>query len=302
MRVLLLFVDGVGVGLKDAKINPLARGDYALSQFRDATSSSRFQLNRTQVDACLSVPGRPQSASNQASLYTGKNIPLAVGKHCLGFPPPSVAALIQTHSIFGRMVAMGKTVRPLNAFPSEVADHFSQSKSPADGPHAPARWLKKVRPSASVLALRAANLTLPTFDNVRQGLALPHDLTGERARNLGFDIPSFSAQQAAEVVWQVPFDLGLFEYFLTDEAGHAQSFEQAHQYLQRFDDFLSEVLRQKPKGAQVLVTSDHGNLEDLSTRNHTLNAVPVLYSGPATLPNISGLDEVGRTVEHWTCQ
>jgi 2,3-bisphosphoglycerate-independent phosphoglycerate mutase len=298
MRVLLLFVDGVGVGRRDASINPLARADHALSQFQDGTSGSRFQLSRSQVDACLSVPGRPQSASNQASLYTGHNIPLAVGKHCLGFPPPSVAALIETHSIFGRMVARGKTVRPFNAFPREVAEHFSQSGvSPA-----PARWLKRVRPSASVLALLAANLRLPTFDDVRQGMALPHDLSGERAQSLGFEMPTFSARQAAEVIWRAPFDCGLFEYFLTDDAGHAQSFEQAHRYLKRFDDFLSEVLRQKPADAQVLVTSDHGNIEDLSTRNHTLNAVPVLYSGPAALPEINSLDEVGRTIEQWACQ
>jgi alkaline phosphatase len=31
----------------------------------------------------------------------------------------------------------------------------------------------------------------------------------------------------------------------------------------------------------VLVTSDHGNVEDLSTRTHTLAPVPVLAFGPA---------------------
>jgi bisphosphoglycerate-independent phosphoglycerate mutase (AlkP superfamily) len=30
-----------------------------------------------------------------------------------------------------------------------------------------------------------------------------------------------------------------------------------------------------------VVASDHGNVEDLSTRNHTLNPVPVLGFGPA---------------------
>ena len=31
----------------------------------------------------------------------------------------------------------------------------------------------------------------------------------------------------------------------------------------------------------VVLTSDHGNVEDLSTRNHTLNRVPTLAWGPA---------------------
>ena len=30
----------------------------------------------------------------------------------------------------------------------------------------------------------------------------------------------------------------------------------------------------------VLVTSDHGNIEDLSVRGHTLNPVPTLLIGP----------------------
>ena len=30
----------------------------------------------------------------------------------------------------------------------------------------------------------------------------------------------------------------------------------------------------------VMLTSDHGNVEDLSTRNHTLNPVPTLAWGP----------------------
>jgi bisphosphoglycerate-independent phosphoglycerate mutase (AlkP superfamily) len=29
----------------------------------------------------------------------------------------------------------------------------------------------------------------------------------------------------------------------------------------------------------VILTSDHGNIEDLSTRNHTLNAVPTIVWG-----------------------
>jgi bisphosphoglycerate-independent phosphoglycerate mutase (AlkP superfamily) len=33
----------------------------------------------------------------------------------------------------------------------------------------------------------------------------------------------------------------------------------------------------------VVVTSDHGNLEDLSDRGHTLNPVPALLIGPPDL-------------------
>lgn len=33
----------------------------------------------------------------------------------------------------------------------------------------------------------------------------------------------------------------------------------------------------------ILITSDHGNLEDLSTRRHTLNPVPLLIIGAQSL-------------------
>ena len=33
------------------------------------------------------------------------------------------------------------------------------------------------------------------------------------------------------------------------------------------------------EGTTVILTSDHGNIEDLSTRNHTLNAVPTIIWG-----------------------
>ena len=41
----------------------------------------------------------------------------------------------------------------------------------------------------------------------------------------------------------------------------------------------------------VILTSDHGNVEDLSARNHTLNLVPTLAWGP-------GREEVRRSVHN----
>jgi bisphosphoglycerate-independent phosphoglycerate mutase (AlkP superfamily) len=36
-------------------------------------------------------------------------------------------------------------------------------------------------------------------------------------------------------------------------------------------------------GGVILITSDHGNMEDLSVRRHTLNPVPALIFGPVEL-------------------
>jgi phosphopentomutase len=51
--------------------------------------------------------------------------------------------------------------------------------------------------------------------------------------------------------------------------------------LGRLDAFLRALVARLGPEDALVVTSDHGNLEDLSTRNHTLAPVPVLGFGRA---------------------
>src|SRR5438309_1431896 len=109
VRVALLFTDGVGVGRKDPKVNPLARRPYLLSQFEDAPgeplpSGGTF----TPVDACFGLAGRPQSASNQTAILTGEPAPTLVGRHVLGFPDAPLRALLASRSIVKRLVDAGR--------------------------------------------------------------------------------------------------------------------------------------------------------------------------------------------------
>jgi phosphopentomutase len=55
----------------------------------------------------------------------------------------------------------------------------------------------------------------------------------------------------------------------------------ALEVLGRLDRFLRALVDGLGREDSLVVTSDHGNLEDLSTRNHTLAPVPVLGFGPA---------------------
>lgn len=86
MRVALLFIDGVGVGVADPDFNPLARGEWLLSQFQDGSGTSLPGGARTLLETTFGVPGRPQSATNQTALLTGEPAPRLVGRHVLGFP------------------------------------------------------------------------------------------------------------------------------------------------------------------------------------------------------------------------
>ena len=57
-------------------MNPLARGDFLLSRFEDGGGSPLPRGGRAVLaDACLGVPGRPQSATGQSAILSGENAP-----------------------------------------------------------------------------------------------------------------------------------------------------------------------------------------------------------------------------------
>ncbi len=72
----------------------------------------------------------------------------------------------------------------------------------------------------------------------------------------------------------------LYEYYLTDKAGHSQSQDKAREVLQRYDEFLGMLINYRPEDTTLVLCSDHGNIEDLSTKTHTYNTVPLFAKGP----------------------
>jgi bisphosphoglycerate-independent phosphoglycerate mutase (AlkP superfamily) len=74
------------------------------------------------------------------------------------------------------------------------------------------------------------------------------------------------------------YDFALFEYWASDYAGHKQEMENAIQLMETFDAVLGGLVATWDDGL-ILVTSDHGNMEDLSTRKHTAADVPALVIG-----------------------
>ena len=82
-KVLFIFMDGIGLGADDPETNPLARAEMpylqALLGGRKLTASvapyESEQVSLQALDAGLGVDGLPQSATGQAVLLTGVNIP-----------------------------------------------------------------------------------------------------------------------------------------------------------------------------------------------------------------------------------
>jgi hypothetical protein len=279
--VIFVFVDGVGAGLPDPDVNPLARAEYLLSRFADGTGAPLPAGGRAVLaDARLGVPGRPQSATGHTTILTGENAPRLIGQHLLGFPNGRLRELLTERSIFRTVVERGGRAAFANAFPIAYLRAIG-----FDVPGEPEFELGRRRPraAATTVAFAAAGGRFRTWAEAREGTALPHDITGDRARGLSGALPHRDPAEAAEILLRIAraHDFTLFEFFETDEAGHARSMELAVSALGRVDGLLRALLPALGPDDALVVTSDHGNVEDLTTRNHTLNPVPVLGFGPA---------------------
>ncbi|HET7753729.1 MAG TPA: peptidase [Anaeromyxobacteraceae bacterium] len=283
MAVIFIFVDGVGAGARDASVNPLAARDFLLSRFDDGTGPDLPRGGRAVLaDATLGVAGRPQSATGQTSILTGENAPRIVGKHVLGFPNPALRELLRERSLFRDLAAAGRSAVFANAYPVAYLRALGLPCEGevefTDGAHR-----RRARASATTVAVSAGGYRLRTWSDARGGSALTHDIHGERANRFGAALPPRSPEQAAAILLRLAaaHDLAMFEFFETDEASHARDRDAALEALGRFDTFLRAVVSGIAEGDAVVVASDHGNVEDLSTRNHTRAPVPVLGFGRA---------------------
>lgn len=277
MRVLFIFLDGVGLGEDDMGINPLAGADMPnltslLGGQRLLASASPFDGARTSlraIDPRLGVDGLPQSATGQATLITGRNVPAEVGEHYGPKPNPAVARIIRQSNTFSEVTSKGKRAALLNAYPPR---YFAAIES------------GKRLYSSIPLGVTSAGLMLSGKEDLFAGRALSADFTGEGWRAmLGFpETPVYAPWEAGERLAAIAgsYDFSLLEYWASDYAGHQQDMDQALGLLKTLDQVLGGLVSVwDDDGGLILVTSDHGNLEDLSTRRHTLADVPALLIG-----------------------
>jgi hypothetical protein len=218
------------------------------------------------LDAQLGVPGLPQSATGQTALFTGVNAAARVGEHVTAWPTAPLRAIIAEHSLLRRVTRARGRATFANAYSTRYWEMVQQ---------------RKRRLSVSTLSALAADLSLRTLDDLRSGQAVLWDITHEVAQRLGYDLPPRPAEDAAANLLRLAAQhhLTVYESFLTDLAGHGR-LEPAW-VLDRVDRFLGALIGALPSGLTLVVSSDHGNLEDTSTPRHTDNPVPLLVAGPA---------------------
>lgn len=275
-KVLFVFLDGVGLAPPGSN-NPLSfvpmphlrdllGGPLVLDGAAMRDGSPPHVLLRA-LDACLGVPGLPQSATGQTALFTGVNAPSLIGDHVTAFPTAPLREIIAERSVLKRAAEAGAQVTFANAHSERFWQMINQ---------------RRRRLGASTLTALAAGFPIPTLADLVEGRAVLWDITHEVASgHLGYDLPLISPEVAGARLARLAaeFDLVLYESFLPDLAGHGRI--EPEWVLTRLDGFLGGILAHRLPDTTLVVCSDHGNLEDTATKAHTTNPVPLLAVGPA---------------------
>lgn len=265
--VFLFFIDGLGIGERNEH-NPLATTEDVepLAFFQGEASTVVFDGVMIPTDACLGVEGRPQSASGQTTILTGVNAPQLLGHHKQGFPNQALREVIAENSIFLQLETLGITP---NTFANAYTPQFFEGTP---------RWK-----SATTCAVEASqSVKFRTLDDLKRDESVFMDFTNSVLKARGFDIELRSAERAGQILANLAAEhrFTLYEYFITDKIGHDQDFDLARKVLPMLAEVVRSLLENVDlKNTTVIMTSDHGNIEDLSKRNHTLNRVPTVIWG-----------------------
>ena len=259
MKVVFLFIDGVGLrgAAADNPVNPEVC----------PTLCRLVEKHSKPIDACLGVEGLPQSATGQATMFTGVNCASAMGRHCEGFPGPALRAIIEKSNLFLQLEKRGRKVAFADAYLVDSADELAS------------RRFKSV---TTVMALTVPKVVL-TADDLMEDRALMQDLTRETIQDRYPDVAIIPPQRAAEHLFAIAQknDFTLYEFFQTDVSGHSLDYARACAVLRMYDRFLATLARfTEAAGMTLVITSDHGNVECMAERGHTRNPVPFIAFGP----------------------
>lgn len=277
MPILMVFIDGFGLGSKDAAINPFMVADMPfmkellggifLAGDDIGAGIIRSGLSVKPTDATLGVTGIPQSATGQTVLFTGINAPQLAGRHINGFPTKFLRDLLQRNNLFKAINQSGKRAVFANTFTKEYFETVDRGK-----------W----RYSVTTTAALAGGCRLLMLPDLLSGQAVFQDITNEILRERGYDAPLLEPEIAAGYLLNqaVRNDFTLFEYFQTDHCGHAQNWDLAMTLLNRLDRFLGVIADSLAElKLTLLIVSDHGNIENLAIKTHTFNQVPTITVG-----------------------
>lgn len=277
----IFFMDGVGLGNDNPAINPfvsaqlphltnlLGQSWYISPEHGGPGRITTEKASLIPTDPNMEMPGRPQSATGQATILTGRNVPQIVGEHYGPKPNKSVAEVVKQGNLFQDVVMAGGKAALISPYPQGYFDAINSGK----------------RLYSSVpLAATSAGLSLMSADDLRAGRAVSPGFTGQAWQDhLGYtDIPILTlfeaGQQIAAIAQTLQFSF--FEHWPSDRSGHRGTLEEAVQHLEMIDAALGGLFAAWDwDNGLLIITSDHGNIEEKDHRQHTLNPVPTILFG-----------------------
>ena len=271
-KLIFIFLDGVGLGENRAD-NPLVTTDLPfLRGLIGAPLLKNLVVRRPDllcqgIDACLGVPGIPQSATGQTTLLTGYNAARHLGYHLPAFPNQPLVDIIHRDSLLKRAIDQGLRATFANAY---TARYFTEAAA------------GKYTHSVTTHCVLAANIPFHMPADLVQGRAVYWDITRENWRDQQSMVPRVAPREAGRHLADMSrrYDIVLYENFQPDMIGHRRDHQAARRFLTTLDAFLQGLMEHKPAEVNVLISSDHGNIEDLSQGQHTKNPVPLIVMGP----------------------
>jgi len=283
-HVLIFFMDGVGLGPADSESNPFMQA--RMPSLEDLLGDSWFvrpdgrqngqgrrdteRASLAPTDPNLGLPGRPQSATGQAAILTGRNVPQLVGQHYGPKPNQAVAGIIRQGNLFRETLAAGGSAALLTPYPQGYFDAIDSGK----------RLLSSVP-----LAAASAGLSLMTADDLRAGRAVSPGFTGKGWHDhLGYtDIPIMTLNESGRKIAELArgYSFSFFEHWPSDRSGHRGTLDEAVEHLELIDGAIGGLLEAwDEEHGLLIITSDHGNIEEKDHRQHSRNPVPTIVVGP----------------------
>lgn len=283
-KILFIFLDGFGLGQK-SEINPVFAAatpflDSLLQQsLTEGIRVLRKDLTVLGIDACCGVEGLPQSATGQTALFTGINAPQVLGHHFPAFPKGKLKQIIKNHALLKQAADRSKRATFANAYSSRYFDLVDEGKR---------------MHSVTTLSVLAANLSFRMVEDLRNNQAVYWDITRERfgvlrpgrahtkgGVNVQQNMPTVPPNQAGTHLADIAnaHDLTIFECFLPDLLGHRCDSTKAKAAIEMLDTFIESVFNSLCSEVTLVLSSDHGNIEDVRSGSHTRNLVPLIAAG-----------------------
>ena len=273
--ILMIFIDGVGIGKRDKEFNPFFKFGFNTFQtlFGEIPSLDKPFLVRDRkylfpLDANLDMNGLRQSGTGQASLFCGFNAAKFIGKHFGPFPYTTTLPKIKEDHILVHFHNQRGSSFFANAYPKPFFDYLKSGRE---------------RLGVTAASCRMNDVKFNTVTNVRNGTALTAEIINNRwNERLNYTLPQIRPQTAARRLLRISekYKFTLYEFYFLDHLGHLRIKDEFNVIYNTLDLFLFTVLTEFDyKKTTIVICSDHGNFEDLSIKTHTRNPSLTITAG-----------------------